>query len=205
MHLAWKEALKQNFDFYLWLNDDVILRNNAFEELLSCSKLYNNSAIISGIIESPDGEIIYGGSQNKKLIQPNGKTNQIENLNGNIVLVPKSVSNKIGILDPYFHHDLGDVEYGWRALINDIHVVTTRISIGVGIKNDICRLRKNKTSFIMRMRHLYSPLGSHPFINFYFKKKLYGTFIALLYFLFLHFINIIPDSINSKIFGMKYQ
>ena len=205
MHLAWQEASKRIYDYYLWLNDDVILLKNVFEELFYCSEINNNTAIISGIIQSNDGEIIYGGTHNKKLIEPNGLLNPIENLNGNIVLVPKFVFDKIGNLDPYFHHDLGDVEYGWRAIKNDIKVLTTRIVIGIGVKNDFCRIRKNNTSFMKRIKYLYSPLGSNPFINFYFKKKKFGFIPALLYFFFLHFINLIPDSLNFKFFGNKYQ
>jgi len=204
MHLAWQEASKYKYEFYLWLNDDVILKKNAFEELFQCSKINNNSAIISGIIESNDGEIIYGGTQNKKLIKPNGLLNPIENLNGNIVLVPKLVFDKIGILDPYFHHDIGDVEYGFRAKNNNFKVLTTRIAIGVGIKNDFCRVRRNDSNLIDRIKYLYSALGSNPFMNFYFKKKKYGLFPAIVYFFFLHFINIIPDSLNFILFKKKY-
>lgn len=204
MHLAWQEASKKKYDYYLWLNDDVILKNNALIELFKCSEFNNNEAIISGIIESIDGEIIYGGTQNKKLIEPNGLFNPIENLNGNIVLVPKLVFDKIGILDPYFHHDLGDVEYGYRAIKNEIKVLTTRITIGIGVKNDFCRVRKFNANLVNRMQFLYSPLGSNPRINFYFKKKKFGFLFAVFYFIFLHFINIIPDSIIIKLFGKKY-
>jgi len=205
MHLAWQEASKNIYDYYLWLNDDVILKNNALIELFQCSEINNDCAIISGIIESNDGDTIYGGTQNKRLIEPNGKLNSIENLNGNIVLVPKFVFDKIGILDPYFHHDLGDVEYGLRAINNNINVFTTRFSIGIGIKNDLCRVRKNNSNLIDRIKYLYSPLGSNPCINFYFKKKKFGFIPAIFYFFFLHIINIIPDSINNKLFGNKYQ
>ncbi len=205
MHLAWQEASKKIYDYYLWLNDDVTLDLNAFEELFQCAAITENQSIITGIIRSQDNEIIYGGTQNKKLIIPNGFLNPVENLNGNTVLVPKSVFDKIGILDPYFHHDLGDVEYGWRATMNNIKVLTSRVSIGFGIKNDICRVRKNNISINNRMKLLYSPLGSNPFVNFYFKKKKFGFIHALFYFFFLHFINLIPDSLNFKFFGNKYQ
>ena len=205
MHLAWQEASKKTYDYYLWLNDDVTLDFNAFEELFQCAAITDNKSIITGIIRSQNNEIIYGGTQNKKLIIPNGFLNPVENLNGNTVLVPKFVFDKIGILDPYFHHDLGDVEYGLRALTNNIKVFTTRLSIGVGIKNDLCRVRKNNSNLFERIKYLYSPLGSNPLINFYFKNKKFGFIPAIFYFFFLHFINIIPDLINNKLFGNKYQ
>jgi GT2 family glycosyltransferase len=206
MHLAWEYAAKNDYDYYLWLNDDVVIYETCFEELFTCVKLKDDKAIISGIIESLDKETLYGGTdKNKQLIIPNGKLNAITNMNGNVVLIPKNVYNKLGNLDPYFHHDLGDVDYGWRASKNGIGVFTTRIAIASGEKNDFCRVRLNNTSFSKRFKKLYSPLGSNPRINFYSKRKQFGFFNAAIYYLFLHFINFIPDNVNKKIFGKRYQ
>lgn len=207
MHLAWEMAAQKNYDFYLWLNDDVVLYDNCIEELLSCSNLKENKAIISGIIETFEkDEILYGGTdKNKKLITPNGDLNPITNMNGNVVLVPKSVFKILGNLDPVYHHDFGDVDYGWRALKNNIGVYTTRIAIARGEKNILCRVRQNNTTLLKRFKKLYSPLGSNPAINFYSKRKKYGLFYATLYYCFLHLINIIPDYLNERIFGNKYK
>lgn len=206
MHLAWTEAAKKDYDFYLWLNDDVILHLICFQELFECVKITDNKAIIAGIIESVDNKItLYGGTdKNKKLIQPNGKLNPITNLNGNVVLVTKYVFNKVGIFDPFYHHDLGDVDYGLRAQKVNIGVFTTRIPIASGEKNSICRERQNKTTLTKRFKKLYSPLGSNPTIIFYYRKKYFGLLNAILFYVFIHFINIIPDSINQLIFGNKY-
>lgn len=205
MHFAWQEATKQDYDFYIWLNDDVVLYKNSFKELFSCAKETNDYAIISGIIESTDKEILYGGTDRfKKLIIPNGKLNPITNMNGNVVLVPKKVFSLLGNLEPYYHHDLGDVDYGWRAQKNGIGVYTTRIAIASGEKNDLCRVRKNETTITKRFKKLYSPLGSNPRINFYSKRKKYGLINASLYYCFLHFINVIPDWLNKKVFGERY-
>lgn len=207
MHLAWKHALKEDYDYYLWLNDDVVLYQNCFDELFECENLNESKCIISGIIESADkSEILYGGTDsNKKLIIANGQINSITNMNGNVVLVPKNVYESIGNLDPYYHHDLGDVDYGLMASQNGIGVYTTRVPIASGEKNDLCRVRLNKTNLIKRIKKLYSPLGANPRINFYFHKKHYSIFYASLYFVFQHFLNIIPDGLNEKIFKNKYQ
>jgi GT2 family glycosyltransferase len=206
MHLAWQEAAKKDYNYYLWLNDDVVLYENCFEELLACVQLKNDKAIISGIIESLDQEILYGGTnENKQLIIPNGKLNSVANMNGNVVLISKQVYDVLGNLDPYFHHDLGDVDYGWRAIENEIGVFTTRVAIASGEKNDFCRVRLNNSTLPKRFKKLYSPLGSNPSINFYSKRMQYGIFKAAVYYLFLHFINVIPDKMNEKIFGKRYQ
>ncbi|WP_367773608.1 glycosyltransferase [Flavobacterium sp. WC2421] len=206
MNLAWEHASQIDYDYYLWLNDDVVIYQNCFDELYSCIDLTESKAIISGIIESADkNETLYGGfDANRKLIKANGKLNSIRNLNGNVVVIPKKVYKVLGNLDLHYHHDLGDVDYGLRAQRNNIKVYTTRIAIASGDKNDICRVRKNKTTIINRFKKLYSPLGANPKIIFYFRNKHFGFINAITYFFFLHFINFIPDWLNNLVFGNRY-
>lgn len=206
MQLAWENAARNNYDYYLWLNDDVVLYDNCFEELFECADLKANQCVISGIITSADGNtILYGGTnKEKQLITPNGKLNPIVNMNGNVVLIPKHVYEELGNLDPYYHHDLGDVDYGYRAIKKGIGIFTTRKAVASGEKNDFCRVRLNGATLFKRFKRLYSPLGSNPRINFYFRRKHLGVVNASLYFLFLHFVNAIPDSLNGKLFGKRY-
>lgn len=205
MSLAWITASKFDYDFYIWLNNDVFLFNNSFQELFSVSKSFFDKAIVSGIVSSRDGDSIYGGYDvHKNLIMANGKTNSISYLNGNFVLIPKFVFERVGSFDPMYHHDLGDVDYGFTARKLGISVVTTRISIGIGEINNICRERLSDSNIINRFKKLYSPLGSSPDINFYFRWKHISLFNAVIYFLFQHFLNFIPDSLNKLLFGEKY-
>ncbi|WP_405380791.1 glycosyltransferase family 2 protein [Maribacter sp. LLG6340-A2] len=205
MALAWEKAAVHNYDFYLWLNDDVFLNNDAIDELFACSKVLEDKAVVSGIVADQNDKIIYGGfTKKKKLIQPNGQLNPINYLNGNIVLVPKYVYDKIGGLDNYFIHDFGDVDYGFRAIKNNIPVMTTTKIVAKGQTNIFCRVRMNNVNIIKRFKKLYSPLGSNPFKQFYFLKKHQNISKAIAYFIFLHFLNIIPDSLNNLLFGKKY-
>lgn len=206
MHLAWKNASAFPYDFFIWLNDDVQLYPNSIAELLSCSSLKENQAIISGIIETKDkAKIIYGGSDAfKKIILPNGQLNSITNMNGNFVLVPSSVFKILGNLDDKLHHDLGDVDYGYRASAEGIGIYTTRIPIGSGELNDFCRVRLNKADFRSRFKRLYSPLGSPPKIDFYFRQKHFGILNATIHYVFIHFLNVIPDWLNKLIFKQRY-
>lgn len=207
MHKAWEYAKKKNYEYYLWLNDDVELYNNAFEEILGCSKTYNHKNIISGLIETKDkSRVLYGGyDKQKKLIQSSGEMKPITYLNGNFVLVPKFVFNKNGNLDSVFHHDLGDVDYGLRALMKNIKIYSTRVPIGSGKINEISRERLNNTSLIKRFKRLYSPLGANPNVIFSFRKRHYGILNAIIYYIFLIGLNIIPDSVNTLLFKKKYK
>jgi len=207
MHLAWVEAAKHDYEYYLWLNDDVVLYEHFLSELMECTDRADNAAIITGLIESQNkDEILYGGSgKDKRLLKPTGKMQTVTYLNGNVVLVPKAVFDVLGPLDPFFHHDLGDVDYGFRAAAKGFSVYTTKSPIAYGEKNPICRERLNGAGLTKRFKRLYSPLGSNPNINFYFRNKHKSIFNAMGYYIFQHILNIIPDGVNGFIFGNKYQ
>jgi GT2 family glycosyltransferase len=125
-------------------------------------------------------------------------------MNGNIVLVPQSVVNEIGIIDPTYHHELGDIDYGLSARNNGIKIFSTGIAIAFGYPNSICRLRKPNTTLKNRLRQLYSPIGANPVLHFYFRKKHFGIANASAYWLYLHFLNFLPDRIVTVICGKCY-
>ena len=207
MYTAWKEAVKYDYDYFLWLNDDVELYPFFFEELMECNKQEGGNCIITGLIEDFDKtRTLYGGSDKKKtLLQANGQPQKVIHLNGNVVLIHKSVVDKIGIMDSKLHHDLGDVDYGLTAIENGINVYTTRRPVAAGYSNDFCRVRKWGVSLKQRLKKLNSPLGSPPSINFYFRKKHYGLFNACIYWCYLYILNILPDRIVESIWGDVYK
>ena len=207
MFTAWKEAVKGNYNYYLWLNDDIELYPDFFVELMACNQLEGNTSIITGLIENFEKtEILYGGSdENKNLIQANNLPQKVTHMNGNVVLIPQNVVNTIGIMDPKLHHDLGDVDYGVTAIEHGIGVYTTRKPIAAGYKNDFCRVRKWGVSLKQRLKKLNSPLGSPPAIIFYFRKKHFGLMNACAYWSYLYILNILPDSLVELIWGDAYK
>ena len=211
MRRAWVEARKHNdYDFYIWLNDDMTLYPNAFDEILECSKMHEDKAIISGLVQEETTKVaIYGGfDETQKIISANGKNNPIYRLNGNFVIIPKYVFEKIGYFDEIYHHDIGDVDYGFTAHKLGIPVVSTRCYIGstkAELKRDSLRIRKNGTNIFKRFRGLYSPLGAPPRINYHLIKKHHGAGKALAYYLYLHVINIMPDWCWRKLYNGLYN
>ncbi len=207
MFTAWSEAIKGGYDYYLWLNDDITLYPFMLEELLSCNQLVGEDCVVSGLIENIDkSEIIYGGYDlNKRLVQPSEEPQNITFMNGNVVLVPKAVVEKIGIIDPRYHHDLGDVDYGLRAIRSGIKVISTRRAVGAGCNDRYCRVRCWNTDIITRFKRLYSPLGSNPRINFYYRNKNFGAVNATVYYLFLHILNALPDFVVAALWRDRYK
>lgn len=205
MRKAWMEAAKnKDYDFYFWLNDDLLLYDDCFDEMLQCSGENEHKAVIAGLVqETTTKQVIYGGfDKSKHLIPANGELNEVCHLNGNFVLVPKYVFEKVGFLDPVYHHDLGDVAYGYEVHRQGMHVFTSRKYIGssdsaLQCKNE--RIRLNGTTLVKRFHKLYSPLGSNPFITFHFLRRYEGIFKAVLFFVYVHVINLIPDFIWIKL------
>lgn len=207
MYTAWKEALKGDYDYYLWLNDDIELYPFFIDELFSSMEKAGGNCVVSGLIGTFDGkEVLYGGSDaNKRLIGEADEPQDIRHMNGNVVLVPRDVVKKIGIIDPVLHHDLGDVDYGLTAIEHGIRVVTTTRIIAAGYPNNFCRVRKWGVSLSQRFKRLNHPLGSPLKINFYFRKKHWGLGKATAFCLYLIVLNLLTDWAVVKLFGDTYK
>ena len=79
---------------------------------------------------------------------------------------------------------------------------TSRKYIGctnAALKSRDVRIRLNGVSVVERFKKLYSPLGSNPFITFHFLRRYKGIIRAVLFFVYVHIINLLPDSIWSRI------
>lgn len=197
MHMAWQAAkAARDFDYYLWLNDDTDLKPCAIAEMLNCADSTKGKAIVCGAIcSSATNSFTYGGrTEKKELVIPNGNLQPCYTINGNCVLVSKTICDHTGILDPVFPHAIGDYEYGLRAIKNGFEIVTTRIFIGYCERNaSLPAWCYNSVPLIKRIKALYSPLGnSHPYYFFIFEKKYYGWLQAAKHYFTIHLRALIP-------------
>lgn len=128
MRLAFGEAIKTGYDFYLWLNDDTYLFPDALSKLLSEFKILakkgHDKAILVGATQDPiTGFLTYGGVNRYSwwyplkfsYVRPDDEAKQCDTMHGNCVLIPAEVTNTLGNLDPAFVHHLSDFDYGFRA------------------------------------------------------------------------------------------
>lgn len=202
MHLAWKTAvLKRDFDYYLWLNDDVKLYSNAIQILLNDAENIQESILCGSMQSSISGEVSYGGKIDKgKLIQPNGTPQKIVLFNGNFVLVPNCVYKRIGMLDPIFPHAIGDYDYSLRAAKNGIDSYIASEYCGICEINDRVPLWCiPKVPFFKRVKSLYSPLGSaHPYYYFIYEHRNFGLVRAIKHLLTIHLRLIFPSLWKSR-------
>lgn len=146
MRLAWSEAYKRHseWDFYLLLNDDTELLPDAFEELMNthyyCREKYKSAGIYSGVTCASDDhtKCTYSGNVwvNKakgtsKRLGPSDTPQMCDMTNANILLVAKSVVDKIGRFSNSYQHGMADYDYSIRARKMGLPVLITANFCGI--------------------------------------------------------------------------
>ena len=120
MNLAWRSA-GGDFDAYLWLNDDVVLADGALAGILEDAEAVGWRGAIIGSFLDGNGQMTYGVLEDWKWIRPTGAPLLTAgDISGNLVLVPKSVADKVGIIADCYSHAYGDYDYSARMRKNNI-------------------------------------------------------------------------------------
>jgi len=128
MYLAMRSAAEAGFDYVLWLNDDVTLKPDAIARMLDAYQVAKAKDaglhVVAGAMEDPStGNMSYGGFNRRNAWHP-AQLDRVapsmdaltpcDTLNGNCVLIPADVVQRLGPIDPTFVHQLGDIDYGYR-------------------------------------------------------------------------------------------
>jgi GT2 family glycosyltransferase len=183
MRLAWKTASQDNrYDFYMWLNDDVIIKRDALDEMLSnyyeILKNENKPVIVTGAFKNGelDDNFSYGGrSIDDKAVVPNGLLQKCTFINGNTVLIPSKIYDIIGNLSNDYTHAIGDFDYGLRAIKEGFSCYTTKAYIGIcPVNMGIPSWRDPRVTLVNRLKYLYSPNGLNIREQIIFRRKFYG-------------------------------
>lgn len=195
MCAAWNEAAKEDPDFYLWINDDIVMKEDAFSVLTDISSALGHKAIVIGSTEGRDGSITYGGRTRKgRLIVPDDTIPVgCDIFNGNLVLVPKYVYKKLGTMDPVFSHSFGDFDYGIRAERAGIDSVVAPGILAVCDRNPGLPPWRD-ASFSLKQRYacLLSPKGRPFKEQFIYDFRSDGALMAILHFITVNLRVIFP-------------
>lgn len=201
---AWKVASKSNPDFYLLLNDDTYLIEGALEILIKKSAMYNHKSVIVGsTLDSKQEKITYGGRMKKKfeLVTDIKNVENCDTFNANVVLIPKLVYEKIGILDSTFHHAMGDYDYGFRVTESGLKCIVCDFPVGIcDTHPTLPKWCDSNENIKVRLKSLYQPggNGSNPFEYFIFKKRHYGLLSAIKSFITSHVHSLCPYLWGNK-------
>lgn len=166
MRLAWETAAEDdNFDFFLWLNDDTILDKNFLGELLgdfqeALDQEKSESIIIGSCRNEIEHETFsYGGRDETGPIIPNGKIQKCKFINGNLVLIHHKIFDSIGNLSPLYTHAIGDNDYGLRAINAGYNCFVSKNFIATCPQNELAPWCNPRYSLVKRFKNLYSPKG----------------------------------------------
>lgn len=172
MRLADTSAWAARPDFTLWLNDDVVLETNAIRQLVDAAESTDRRSVIVGAVRDPaTGLASYGGhvraDKNRPLrttlLPPNGALQAVDTMNGNVVLVPATVRAAIGTVDITFSHNMGDMDYAFRARAAGFGVQLAGSFIGSCATNTSkAGWRDPSVPLGQRLRQLVSPKGLPP-------------------------------------------
>lgn len=197
MCAAWNEAAKEGYDFYLWINDDTMIRPGAFAILLENSSSLGHKAIVVGTASDSKGSLSYGGRTRKgKIISPDPMIPvACDIFNGNLVLVPRYVFKILGTMDPRYSHSFGDFDYGVRAMKKGITEV-----VAPGILADCDRNpgypKWRNPSIPLRERYaaLLSPKGRPFGEQFLYDRRCFGSIKAVVHFFSLNLRVLFPKA-----------
>jgi len=169
MRLAWDVASSKGigYPFYLWLNDDVKLKPNAIESLVSDYKYVkqegHGESVVVGTFSSTEDEndVSYCVSINGKKCFPNGEHPMLANgdFNGNFVLIPECVFQKVGPIYNGYYHAFGDYDYSMMLRRNGVYVYMSSIFSGICPQQPERYFHLRGKRIWERIRLLFNPKG----------------------------------------------
>lgn len=197
MYKSWERASnKGGYDYYLWLNDDVTLYDDCIQTLLAASEENEDKAIIVGatVDTGSKSKLTYGGRIEGKGIAPiDGNLVKVDLFNGNIVLVPSYVFERLGNLDYYYTHSKGDFDYGIRAKKAGIEVYQCGKALGeCDVHPRIDKWCDPEVPLSQRLKMLYRPNGMPPHETFHLERQT-NLIKALFHYFTVHIRCVFPQ------------
>lgn len=176
MQMAFEAALAVEHDYYLWVNDDTLLNPDAVAKLLRTHDELQTQekmdVIVAGTtLSQKDGKPTYGGVSRLKrwrrthfnLHEPANTPKQCETINGNCVLIPRAIADRIGNLDEAFVHGMGDYDYGLRARTAGYSCFIAPGFAGICERNPVDgTFRDERLHAGARIKVMFSPKGLPP-------------------------------------------
>ena len=220
MCLSWRRALQEEpqTDFFLLLNDDTSLLpdglNTVIETQSYCCLQTGQEGLVSGLTCSPaDAEqVTYGGLRWRnrwlginELVRPQGEPLPCDETNANILLVPRSVVERIGIFHDGYRHSSADFDYSLRARRCGIPAFVTGRPCGTCERDHPDQWAKQRRLMQMtlpeRKAYFRHPLTSmHDHLLFTRRNLPLRLPVVLLG----RFMNIYCPGLYNRLFGFRY-
>ena len=182
MYAAWKLALEsgKEYDYILLLNDDVEINEDCLTELLDADSQiktkYGHSGVYVGATCDPiSKEYTYGGISLKtgNSVIPNGEFQKCDLANANIMLIPKEVYEKVGILSNEYIHNNADFDYSLRTIQTGFSVYILPHYLGTCARDHGKPWLSMSVPLKERIKYMYSPTGLSYADNLIYTKKFF--------------------------------
>ena len=178
------QNLPHDFDYMVMMNDDVDFYENSIQEMIQQSR-EQSDAVIVGAMCDEKGKLSYGavkyisGYKYRKLNLDEWNIAS-DTFNANCVLIPYSAFEKVGSMDSFYKHSLGDFDYGLTLKKAGYAIYQSKKFVGLCNNND------NKGTWtdvnlsrIERIKKKESVKGAPTKQWFYFLEKNFGIFSAI--------------------------
>lgn len=186
MRLAWDKAAEVNdYDYYLWLNDDLMLYPSAISLALDDLQKVGESVVIVGACAETEGvdKLSYGvPAPGGGRIQPNGvvpEETPMAGMNGNFVLIPRDVYYSVGKICGDFYHGMADWDYGYMLKEKGILKCCASHIVGVCPQQPERYFHLKDRNLIQRVKLLFNPKGFCLHDAYLFKRRHFGVLRGL--------------------------
>lgn len=172
MRLAWEDSCQFEYDYLLWLNDDVTVFKDSIARLLESVNNSQSNAIAIGSTQSEhSGEITYGaflkGPWYRRMdmlrVIPGETQVYADYANGNLVLIPRSVDDLLRGFPRGFRQKMADYYYSAIASRKGIHLIVPSGVFGYCEINEAASPWRNRNkSRTERLKLVLGPKGLPP-------------------------------------------
>jgi GT2 family glycosyltransferase len=169
MALAEQHAMAHRPEFLLWLNDDVVLYPSALRTLVATDQADGGARIVAGYTVDPaTGVPTYGGASRvdwhplrfRLVVPAESRATSADTFNGNVVLVPRAISQAVGGIDGRFEHAFADYDYGLRARSLGFEIVVAGAAVGECRRDyEAARWRDSSLPLVARYRLMLGRKG----------------------------------------------
>ena len=128
-------------DGILWVNDDLELLPNCFENLYKSIQLHPRAVLVGQVLRRKTNKIIYGGYRSssahplKISLLERTQTENPDTFNGNFVYIPTEVRLAVGPINSRYSHAYADCDYGYRVRKIGYEIKLIPDAIGEGETN----------------------------------------------------------------------
>lgn len=167
MRYTWRKAMEAQPTYYLLLNDDTLLYTTAITTVLETAiSQAQPSIVIGSTVDAETGQQSYGG--NRLLAGGRWKSTMVPATdhaihcdfgNANILLVPATVVELIGILSESYTHGLADYDYTLNAKKAGFNILMAAGFLGTCKDDHGNNWKSNNVTLKQRIAYLKSPKG----------------------------------------------